>query len=148
MGLFSFAKKVGKKLFGASEAHAAPAEEIKKEVAAKGLDTAKIDIKVEGDKVTVAGPVRSQEEAEKILLTIGNTIGVAQVTTDFKVAKATPEATIYTVKKGDTLWKIAEAHYGKGKGNKFSDIVKANTPPVEDPDLIQPGWVLRIPPAA
>jgi nucleoid-associated protein YgaU len=26
--------------------------------------------------------------------------------------------------------------------------VKANTPPVKNPDLIQPGWVLRIPPEA
>ena len=147
MGLFSFAKNVGKKLFGASEAQAAPVTEIKKEMEAKGFDTSKLDLKVDGDKVTVTGPVRSQEEAEKILLTIGNTIGVAQVATELKPAAATPEAVIYTVKKGDTLWKIAETHYGKGKGAKYTEIVKANQPPVEDPDLIQPGWVLRIPQA-
>ena len=50
------------------------------------------------------------------------------------------------MRKGDTLWKIAETHYGKGQGAKYTEIVKANTPPVKDPDLIQPGWVLRIPP--
>jgi nucleoid-associated protein YgaU len=49
--------------------------------------------------------------------------------------------------KCDTLWKIAEMHYGKGQGAKYTDIVKANASPVKDPDLIQPG-VLRIPPAA
>ena len=54
----------------------------------------------------------------------------------------------YTVKKGDTLWKIAEEHYGKGQGAKYTEIVKANTPPVKNPDQIQPGWVLRIPPKA
>jgi nucleoid-associated protein YgaU len=54
----------------------------------------------------------------------------------------------YTVKKGDTLWKIAEEHYGKGQGAKYTEIVKANTPPVKNPDLILPGWVLRIPPKA
>jgi nucleoid-associated protein YgaU len=52
---------------------------------------------------------------------------------------------MYTVKKGDTLWAIAEAHYGKGQGAKYTEIVKANSPPVKNPDLIQPGWVLRIP---
>ena len=51
-----------------------------------------------------------------------------------------------SVKKGETLWEIAEMHYGKGKGAKYTEIVKANTPPVKNPDLIQPGWVLRIPP--
>ena len=48
----------------------------------------------------------------------------------------------------DTLWEIAEKHYGKGKGAKHTEIVKANSPPVKDPDMIQPGWVLRIPPLA
>lgn len=27
-----------------------------------------------------------------------------------------------------------------------SEIVNADTPPAKDPDLIQPEWVLRIPP--
>jgi nucleoid-associated protein YgaU len=55
---------------------------------------------------------------------------------------------MYTVVKGDTLWAIAEKHYGKGNGAKHTLIVKANTPPVKNPDMIQPGWVLRIPPLA
>jgi nucleoid-associated protein YgaU len=148
MGLFSFAKNVGKKLFGASEAKAATVEELKKEIDSKGLPSTGVSIAVDGDKVSIGGNVRSQEEAERILLTIGNTIGVAQVETNFNVEKPAAEATMYTVKKGDTLWKIAEAHYGKGNGGKYPEIVKANQPPVENPDLIQPGWVLRIPPLA
>ena len=72
---------------------------------------------------------------------------MAQVdTTGLVVKEKSPEATMYTVKKGDTLWAIAEKHYGKGKGAKYTEIVKANSPPVKNPDLIQPGWVLRIPP--
>jgi nucleoid-associated protein YgaU len=55
---------------------------------------------------------------------------------------------MYTVQKGDTLWEIAEKHYGKGKGAQHTEIVKANSPPVKNPDMIQPGWVLRIPPLA
>ena len=50
--------------------------------------------------------------------------------------------------KGDTLSAIAEQFYGKGHGGRYLEIVKANTPPVKNPDMIQPGWVLRIPAAA
>jgi nucleoid-associated protein YgaU len=67
-------------------------------------------------------------------------------TSELIVQAPAAESTMYTVQKGDTLWKIAEEHYGKGKGAKYTEIVKANTPPVKNPDLIQPGWVLRIPP--
>ena len=97
----------------------------------------------------VSGQAKTQEEAEKIILSLGNTIGVAEVdTSGLQVQQAAPEAKFYTVKKGDTLWKIAEEHYGKGQGAKYTEIVKANSPPVKNPDMIQPGWVLRIPPLA
>ncbi|CFN74058.1 LysM domain/BON superfamily protein [Bordetella pertussis] len=55
---------------------------------------------------------------------------------------------MYTVQKGDTLWKIAEANYGKGKGAKYPTIFEANKPMLSDPDKIYPGQVLRIPPLA
>ena len=73
---------------------------------------------------------------------------MAAVESDLVVNKEAAAAVFYTVKKGDTLWKIAETHYGKGQGAKYTEIVKANTPPVKNPDLILPGWVLRIPPKA
>ncbi len=146
MGLFSFIKEAGAKLFGGS-ANAATADDLKKEVEGHGFDTGKLGIEVEGDKVKLSGDAATQEEAEKIILSLGNTVGVAQVdTTGLVVKEKSPEATMYTVKKGDTLWAIAEKHYGKGKGAKYTEIVKANSPPVKNPDLIQPGWVLRIPP--
>ncbi len=146
MGLFKFIKDAGAKLFGGS-AQAADATALTKEVASHGFDASALDIKIDGDRVALGGNVKTQEEAEKIILALGNTIGIAEVdTSSLKVAAPAPEAVMYTVKKGDTLWKIAEAHYGKGNGAKYTDIVKANTPPVKNPDLIQPGWVLRIPP--
>ena len=141
MGLFSFIKDAGHKLFGGGSASA---DELKKEVQGSGLDASKIDVKVDGDKVKLSGQAMSQEQAEKIILSLGNAIGVAEVdTSGLQVQGGGEESTFYTVKKGDTLWKIAEAHYGKG--DKYPEIVKANTPPVKNPDLIQPGWVLRIP---
>lgn len=143
MGLFSFIKEAGAKLFGGS-AKAATADDLQKELAGHGLP-ADVKIAVDGDKVKVSGKAMTTEEAEKIILALGNTAGVAQVESELAVNKEAPAAVFYTVKKGDTLWKIAEAHYGKGQGAKYTEIVKANTPPVKNPDLIQPGWVLRIP---
>ncbi len=148
MGLFSFIKDAGQKLFGGG-AQAASADDLKKEVQGHGFDASKLNINLDGDKVKLSGQAMTQEEAEKIILSLGNTVGVAQVdTSDLQVQQPGSEAKFYTVKKGDTLWKIAEEHYGKGNGAKHTEIVKANTPPVKNPDLIQPGWVLRIPPLA
>ena len=93
MGLLSFAKSVGAKIFGGSEAKAAPAEELKKEVEKHGLDVSNVDIKVEGDKVVVSGATTSTEQAEKIAIALGNTIGVATVQNDITPAKAEPEST-------------------------------------------------------
>jgi nucleoid-associated protein YgaU len=49
----------------------------------------------------------------------------------------------YTVQKGDSLWKIAKAMYGKG--SDWTRIHEANKDLIHDPDVIQPGWTLRIP---
>ncbi len=146
MGLFSFVKDAGARLFGIGAAKAATSEDLEKAVLDHGLKADGLKVELDGDKVKVTGQAASTEEAERIILALGNTVGVAQVDNQLAVAKPATEAVMYTVKKGDTLWKIAEAHYGKGKGDKYTEIVKANTPPVKDPDLIQPGWVLRIPP--
>jgi nucleoid-associated protein YgaU len=148
MGLFKFIADAGAKLLGLGEAQAATPEALSKALAGHGFDAKKFDIQVQGNKVKLSGQAATQEEAEKIILAIGNTVGVAEVdTSGLTIQQPAPEARMYTVQKGDTLWKIAEAHYGKGQGAKYTEIVKANSPPVKNPDLIQPGWVLRIPPA-
>ncbi len=145
MGLFKFIKEAGAKLFGGG-AQAATPEALKQTVQGHGFDASKLDINLEGDRVKLSGQAMTQEEAEKIILALGNNIGVAEVdTSELQVQQPAAPATMYTVQKGDTLWEIAEKHYGKGKGARHTEIVKANSPPVKDPDMIQPGWVLRIP---
>jgi nucleoid-associated protein YgaU len=146
MGLFDFAKKVGSKIFGSSEAQAAPAEELKKEAAKHGLDTSGVNVDVQGDKVVLTGNAMSMEEAEKIILAMGNTMGVAQIDNRLAVNDAVKASSMVTVKKGDTLWKIAETAYGKGKGGEFNRIFEANKPMLSHPDKIYPGQVLRVPP--
>ena len=144
MGLFTFLKDVGEKIFGGGEAKA---EELKKSLDAHGLDAKDIQVQVDGDQVVLKGSVKDQATLEKVVLAVGNTVGVAGVKTD-DIAVSTPaeESVFYTVKSGDTLWKIAEAQYGKGKGDQYNIIFEANTPMLKHPDKIYPGQVLRIPP--
>lgn len=146
MGLLNFVKSVGEKIFGASEAQAASAEDLKKEAAKHGFDMSGVNVEVNGDKVKVSGSALSSEEAEKIILAMGNTLGVAEVDNQLAVTQEAPASKFHTVAKGDTLWKIAETEYGKGKGDKYPLIFNANKPMLTHPDKIYPGQVLRIPP--
>ncbi len=50
---------------------------------------------------------------------------------------------MYTVKKGDSLSKIAKKLYGDS--SKWKAIFEANQPMIKNADLIYPGQVLRIP---
>jgi nucleoid-associated protein YgaU len=153
MGLFNFwnnakSGKVAKDApapRGATDSAAAPPEELKKEIEKQGLDASKIDISVEGDKVKLGGKAPSTSEAEKIVLAVGNTKGVAQVESNIVVGKTETESLFYKVRDGDTLWKIAETQYGAGKGGKYEEIFAANRPLLSHPDKIYPGQVLRIP---
>jgi nucleoid-associated protein YgaU len=52
----------------------------------------------------------------------------------------------YTVQKGDTLSHVAQQFYGKASG--WNRIFEANRDQLDNPDLIQPGQVLKIPPQA
>ena len=94
----------------------------------------------------LSGRALSTEEAEKIVLAMGNTTGVASVENNLAVDKPGAESKTYEVKKGDTLWKISEEVYGKGNGDEYEAIFEANKPMLSHPDKIYPGQVLRIPP--
>jgi LysM repeat protein len=62
-------------------------------------------------------------------------------------AKAAAEAEAaqrtYVVKKGDTLSGIAKKVYGKA--GRWPEIFEANKDIIQNPNLIRPGWELRIP---
>ena len=66
---------------------------------------------------------------------------VTKNTTTSTKAKATVRT--YKVKKGDTLWAIAKKYYGSGA--KYPTIYNANKDKIKNPNLIQIGWVLKIP---
>lgn len=157
MGLFSFIKDAGAKIFGgktsAEKAAEAAAAELRAEEAAaskleetiKDLELQVEDLKVhiDDDRATVTGAAYDQATKEKVVLVIGNTAGIATVDDQMTVEHVEPEAQFHTVVSGDTLGKIAKKFYGNAM--KYPVIFEANKPMLKDPDLIYPGQVLRIP---
>ncbi len=172
MGLFSFVKNAGAKLFGRGkkeEAAEAPnqaeldaqkALELENLVRGLGLDIEDLYIEVNGDVASVSGKTCCIDDKEKVILACGNVEGIAQVddrisveepeveesaeAVDAPAASAVQASTFYTVVKGDTLSKIAKVHYNNA--GKYHAIFEANRPMLKSPDLIYPGQVLRIPP--
>jgi nucleoid-associated protein YgaU len=146
MGLLDFVKEAGEDLLGRAKAatgHIDP-EGIVKSIQGHGLSIENLDVSVEDDVATICGTAECQADREKALLIAGNTRGIARVDDQIQVKAAEPEATFYTVQKGDTLSKIAKAEYGDFQ--KYPVIFEANRPMLKDPDKIYPGQVLRIPP--
>lgn len=150
MGLFSFIKGVGAKLFGKKETEA-PAEEkaqlkasaLLSYVQGLGLPFKTIKIALRGDDVVLTGEVENQADSEKIVLAVGNVEGVDTVDNQMTVKSPATESQYHTVESGDWLSKLAEKYYGDAK--KFDVIFDANRPMLSDPDKIYPGQVLRIP---
>lgn len=158
MGLFSFIKDAGAKVFGIGKTTAEEAADtaannaaIAKEKATKlsnavetlGFKVVDLNVEVSGDNATVWGQADSQATREKVILVLGNTEGIATVDDRMTVEIPEPEAQFHTVVKGDYLSKIAKKYYGDAM--KYPVIFEANKPMLTDPDKIYPGQVLRIP---
>ena len=147
MSIWSFVKEAGEKILDAITPGNANADEVLKDhISRVGLGNPNIQTEVDGGTVIVKGEVASQEEKEKILVTLGNIEGVEKVDDQMTVASSAPAATesrFYEVKKGDTLSAISKAMYGDA--NKYQKIFDANKPMLKDVNKIYPGQVLRIP---
>jgi len=151
MGLFSFIKNAGAKVFGigkttaeeAAEAAAEKAGKLVNAVEALGLNVENLSINVDDDTATIYGEAEDQATREKTVLVVGNTEGIASVDDQMTTAVQEPEAQFHTVVSGDSLSKIAKKYYGNAM--KYPVIFEANKPMLTDPDKIYPGQVLRIP---
>jgi nucleoid-associated protein YgaU len=157
MGLLSFMKDAGEKLFGIGKAKAAeqgrnagrgrlrPSSTYI--VRARASTPAGLNDQLrpgQSAAVTVDGTVADQATKEKVLLCCGNVAGVASVNDLLVVETPAPEAQWHTVVSGDNLSKIAKKFYGDA--NKYPVIFEANKPMLTHPDKIYPGQMLRIPP--
>jgi nucleoid-associated protein YgaU len=167
MGLISFLKDAGRKLFERPQAtskdakavttnqptSAAPdkvadnaaADAILAHIRQQKLNATGLTVTYDSATLTatVYGVAPDQTTREKIILLTGNVQGVEKVNDQMTVDQSGPEAKFYTVSKGDTLSKIAKQFYGDA--NQYIKIFEANKPMLKDPDAIYPGQMLRIP---
>lgn len=142
MGLFDFVKEAGAKVLDAVANPATAGTQIKQHIE-KEIGVSDVDVQFIDGTVKVSGNATTQEAKEKLILAAGNIQGVTKVEDAVSVEKADAESRMYTVKKGDTLSKIAKEVYGKP--GDYNKIFEANKPQLKDPDKIYPGQVLRIP---
>ena len=142
MGLFDFVKEAGAKVLDAVANPATAGTQIKQHIE-KEIGVSDVDVQFIDGTVKVSGNAQTQADKEKLILAAGNIAGVQKVEDAVSVARPDSEARMYTVKKGDTLSKIAKEVYGKS--GDYNKIFEANKPMLKDPDKIYPGQVLRIP---
>lgn len=158
MGLFSFIKNAGAKVFGIGKTDAeeaveaieakrnaeiAAATNMTETVADLQLEVKNLNIVINGDTATITGEAYDQATKEKVVLVVGNSKGIATVDDQMTVENVEPEAQFHTVASGDTLGEIAKTYYGNAM--KYPVIFEANKPMLIDSDKIYPGQVLRIP---
>ncbi len=141
MGLLSFAKDIGKKLFN-REAEAS--EKITAYIEEDNPGVSNLQVDVKDGVVTLAGEAESAEALEKAMLMAGNVAGVSEVRSDSVAAPAaTEKVEYYEIVSGDTLSAIAQKYYGKASA--YPRIFEANREVIKDPDKIYVGQKIRIP---
>lgn len=149
MGLFSFIKNAGQKLFKKKEVveelspEAEMINNLKAEVTRLAIPVSGLSVDL-GTQVHVSGTTETNADREKIILALGNVEGISCVNDNIEVSNPEPESVFHTVAAGDSLSKISKEVYGDPM--KYNAIFEANKPMLEHPDKIYPGQILRIPP--
>ncbi|MEO7976527.1 LysM peptidoglycan-binding domain-containing protein [Flavobacterium sp.] len=108
---------------------------------AADLVIADLLVREQNNVLYIDGTAKSAEDKEKLWGVYG------KIDPDFRAADAVVNievadtiTTDYTVQKGDSLSKIGKEH-----GVSWQVIYEANKDIITNPDLIQPGWKLKIP---
>jgi len=141
MGLFDFAKDIGRKLFSKeSEAE----EKIREHIEQDNPGIKDLKVAYNDGVVSLSGTAEDQAAMQKAVLMAGNVSGVAEVKADaLEAPESVEQVEYYVIEKGDNLSAIAAKYYGKGSA--YPRILEANREVIKDPDLIFPGQKIRIP---
>ncbi|WP_394775150.1 LysM peptidoglycan-binding domain-containing protein [Flavobacterium sp.] len=108
---------------------------------ATNLGIANLQIREQDNVLYIDGTAKSADDKQKIWDAYG------KIDPDFRAGdvvmniEVTEVATTeYTIASGDSLSKIGKAH-----GVSWESIFEANRDIIKNPDLIQPGWKIKIP---
>ena len=141
MGLFDFARDIGRKLFD-NESDAE--EKIREHIEQDNPGIKDLKVAYDDGVVSLSGSTEDPAAMEKAVLMAGNVSGVAEVNAEaLQTADVVEAVEYYVIEKGDTLSGIAKKHYGKA--SDYPRISEANREVIKDPDLIFPGQKIRIP---
>ncbi len=110
---------------------------------ATNLGTSNLQVREQDNVLYIDGTTKSADDKEKLWNAYG------KIDPDFRsadvvmnIAVEEGATTNYTVVSGDSLSKI-----GKTYGVSWQTIYEANKDLIKNPDVIQPGWQLKIPTA-
>ena len=105
---------------------------------------------VSSKKAVAVAPIVEQQGKEGVAVKKEGAVKEEEKEAIQKKVEEETEYTLYKVKynpaKRDCLWRIAEKFYNDGF--KWKVIYDANRDIVKNPNLIKPGWILKIPKAA
>lgn len=143
MGLFDFARDIGRKLF---DTDAEAADNIKEHLNISLTGVRDLTVEFDDGVVTLCGECEKASTRELAILMAGNVEGVKEVIADdLKAPPPPPEIKVeyYVIERGDTLSAIAKKYYGDPM--EYKALFEANREVIEDPDKIYPGQKIRIP---
>ena len=148
MGLFDFAKDVGRQLF---DTDAEAADNIKQHLDIKLTGIKNVDVAFDDGVATICGDCNNEATRNTAVLIVGDIKGVEKINADGltypKVIKEevqeVEKVEYYEIVSGDTLGGIAKRFYGNA--SKYTRIHEANKELIPDPNKIYPGQKIKIP---
>lgn len=145
MGLFDFAKDMGRQLF---DTDAEAADNIKSHLEIKTTGVSNLDVQFDDGVATICGNCVNEATRNSAVLIAGNVKGVTKVVADdFTFPAPTEEekekVEYYEIVSGDTLGAIAKRFYGDA--SKYTRIQEANKELIPDANKIYPGQKIKIP---
>ncbi|MCX4236971.1 BON domain-containing protein [Streptomyces sp. NPDC020707] len=144
MTTYDFDPEVGHRLAVAlSDNPDKAAAQLKERLEHLGLTHDHFTVVVEGTTVVVGGDAAVQEQKEKILLALGNVVGVTRVDDRVDAGQEDLSPRFVTVLEGESLDLVAERVYGNRSA--AARLLAANSPMLTSADAARPGEVLRAP---
>jgi len=114
---------------------------IENTVATLGLDIENLNIDFFNNSATISGLTKSDDDRVAIINALNSIDGVYSI--DDRLEVAAPAFEVYTIKKGDSLSKIAKHYYGDAM--KYKELFELNKDVLKDANTIFPGQEIKIP---